>query len=639
MKQVEESSELTQSYNANVNVLTYTKHKPSEHLENTGEASAAVQTAGTVRERRLTESSTQTADGKVNDAFEGDINVVQKVAEYLQSGYSPRSRSNSTCTDLSDLHGDGSDKGDNLMKTPHRKDRTDKLKTPTPKSPQEIKTIIRTYSDILSKSQKHKQKHDDKMSPSSQKPNPTESDKHIVGKLVPRRLSSQSLPEDLLRSKAQTTGSSNVVTDPWMTARKTSAQSSVDIDSKSDKHIELNSPRKEMSGASETGVTQQLSESFRPETERVGVSQENETITESGLSHDKLNKCQDVIGGKFPCSTTGKKKLHIDKERKNNEKNSSSSENISCAEKLILTPSKQKKPVAQTSLSFLTLEKVNSPKSLNDVAKQTSSAKANVPQGNENDNFVNKTYLSSTTPNQQKKISLKPTEAWTVTTEKPRTVISKQETSVLSDSIDTGQNRELVEGNMTETAEREHCNPKGSRDDNFAQDKEVAVSQNSQKKGKDNSSLQFITEQTLESEISASRNKRTVKPYYSKSLRSKRKVKRRLSAEKRNSLHRPAGGHSSQIVSDVVSLPSVSSRVSPQPVSGSFVASTQKFSPNHGTDAQDPYSFHGTQSQSSPVKVGLYIGECISELTILIFHKNIWRPFEHVSQCFFFICL
>lgn len=582
---MEESSELTQSYHAEVNVLTHAEHQPSEHLENTGAASAAVKTVGIVQERGLTESSTQTGDGNVNEAFKGDINIVQKVAEYLQSSYLSRSRSNSTCTDLSDLHGNGSDKGDNLVKTPHRKDKTHKLKPQTPKSPEEIKTIIGTYSDILSKSQKHKQ---DKMNQSSQKPNLTESDKHIVRKSVSRRLSSQSLPEDLLRSKSQTTSSINiVVTDPWMTARKTPSQSSVDIDSKSDKHSDLNTPRKKMSSACETGVTQQISESYRLENQHIGVSQENETIKEIELSYDNSNKCQNVNS-----SITAKKKLHLDIERKNDDNDSSNSENISCAEKL--TPNKQKKPVIQISMPFLIVEKIDSSKFLNDVAKKSSSAKAS-PKGNENENFANKVCLSSTTSNKQNIFSIKPTEAWTVNTDKGKTVISKQKT-VLSGGVDIGQNRELVEEIRTVSSER---------DDIFAQDKEVAVSQNSQKKGKDNSSLQFVTEQTLESEISARQNNQIVKPYYLKSLRSKRKLKRRLSAEKRNSLHRQAGGNSSQVLSGV-SPPSVSSRVSPQAVSGSFVASTQNFSPNHGTDPKDPFCFHGTQSQSSPVEVGIY---------------------------------
>lgn len=171
------------------------------------------------RERHLTETSTQTVD-KTDQAFEcADVNPVQKVAEYLQSGgFSSRSRTSSSCTDLSDPHGEGSEKGDNVMKTPQSKGvgRGERKRTPStlsrresierksPKSPGEIQDILKTYSTIISKSQ-HKQKarnNEEMNSPTSQRPNVAETSTWVGGKLVPRRLSTQSLPEELLRNKA-----------------------------------------------------------------------------------------------------------------------------------------------------------------------------------------------------------------------------------------------------------------------------------------------------------------------------------------------------------------------------------------------------------------------------------------------------
>lgn len=189
------------------------------------------------RERHLTESSTQTVD-KTDQAFEcADVNPVQKVAEYLQSGgFSSRSRTSSTCTDLSDPHGDGSEKGDNVMKTPQSKGagRGERKRTPStlsrresierksPKSPGEIQDILKTYSTIITKSQ-HKQKarnNEEMNSPTSQRPNVAETGTWVGGKLVPRRLSTQSLPEELLRNKASQVPSSPSVGSRSMVSAK-----------------------------------------------------------------------------------------------------------------------------------------------------------------------------------------------------------------------------------------------------------------------------------------------------------------------------------------------------------------------------------------------------------------------------------
>ena len=176
----------------------------------------------TRRERHSTESSTQTIPKPADDAFESlDVNVVQKVAEYLQSGYGPgsRSRTSSTCTDISDPHPEGSEKGEILLKTPVGKAKRERVRTPSgrtsrmgstdsvaKKSPQEIRDIVQTYSSILSK-RHHKHKSINPQdthtgSPTSHRPNITDEHMDSAGKLmIARRLSTQSLPDELLRSK------------------------------------------------------------------------------------------------------------------------------------------------------------------------------------------------------------------------------------------------------------------------------------------------------------------------------------------------------------------------------------------------------------------------------------------------------
>ncbi|KAH3698344.1 hypothetical protein DPMN_085863 [Dreissena polymorpha] len=92
------------------------------------------------------------------------MNIVQKVTEYLTGTYQ-RSGSNSTCTDLSDLHADGSEKGESGLKSPQlttpgksgtlkSRSRRGSTEQRSPKSPHEIQTIIQTYSNILQKSVK-----------------------------------------------------------------------------------------------------------------------------------------------------------------------------------------------------------------------------------------------------------------------------------------------------------------------------------------------------------------------------------------------------------------------------------------------------------------------------------------------------
>ncbi|WAR00361.1 hypothetical protein MAR_024733 [Mya arenaria] len=198
---------------------------------------------GNVRERRLTESSTQTQEGKPKSVFEGvDVNVVQKVAEYLTSGYAPRSRTNSTCTDISDQHGEGSEKSDSVMKTPQPRKAMDKHRSPgssrmrressDQKSPQEVKDIVKTYSNILQKSamkQKQREEMRETATTSSQRTNP---ESVLPSKAaVPRRLSTQSMPDGVhssyIKSSQQFTATLNrtLSSQPdWITAKKPTSQ-------------------------------------------------------------------------------------------------------------------------------------------------------------------------------------------------------------------------------------------------------------------------------------------------------------------------------------------------------------------------------------------------------------------------------
>ncbi|XP_053405315.1 TP53-binding protein 1-like isoform X2 [Mercenaria mercenaria] len=576
-KETEEGTDMTQSYEANLNIQTdvngnkeQISSKKSENIS----SAVSVEGQGTTRMRRLTESSTQTADGKM-EAFESvDINVAQKVADYLQSGIASRSRSNSTCTDLSDLPGEGSEKGDNLMKTPQRKDRPDKLKTPTalkrresadqrsPKSPQQIQSIIKTYSDILKKKHKEKTKTDDKIGPSSQKPNPIVIEEDNKRKMVPRQLSSQSLPEELLRTKhgRQTpTGSLSGTQsgDQWMTARKPDSQLSVESESKSDKISEVNSPKRDLTN-SETGVTQDLSKSFRPhseledvlhDSEPVVISQDN-MITETEIPTEKLRKRKGSPNTNEEATVKQSPRKVEDKSKDKK----SSSDNVSATEKLVLTPSKQNKASAKTTPPFLTLERVDSPKKMIDRVKVTEVSEADIPVGTENENFVRNKDHTVSTHRKQKTLSLKPKETLIIT-----------------------------------SADNEIC------------DQNTAVKQNSQRTNSSNPSPKRATLQRADTEVLSETNP-SRKPYYAKSLRSKKKVKRRLSAEKRNISRRRTASLSPTTVLSGASPPVVSSRSSQQTVSGSFVASTQKFSPKHKGEGHDVYGFHGTESQPSPEK-------------------------------------
>lgn len=153
--------------------------------------------------RQLIESSTQTLVEKVVVTMDvRDLQAVQKVEEYLQSGCHPRSRTSSTSTEHSDLHADMMEKCEN-NKTPHRmktslNKRDSDVKSP--KSPKEIQDILKKYSDIILKTQqKQKAKAPNDISPGSQTSNHRES--VVPGHLIPRRLSTQSLPEDLIQTK------------------------------------------------------------------------------------------------------------------------------------------------------------------------------------------------------------------------------------------------------------------------------------------------------------------------------------------------------------------------------------------------------------------------------------------------------
>ncbi|XP_052279306.1 uncharacterized protein LOC127877445 isoform X1 [Dreissena polymorpha] len=159
-------------------------------------------------EKRVTESATQTTENKPCVPFEDvDMNIVQKVTEYLTGTYQ-RSGSNSTCTDLSDLHADGSEKGESGLKSPQlttpgksgtlkSRSRRESTEQRSPKSPHEIQTIIQTYSNILQKSVKKQQERKDSVLASSQ--TFTNQGEFVERSSIPRRLSTQSLPEHLLR--------------------------------------------------------------------------------------------------------------------------------------------------------------------------------------------------------------------------------------------------------------------------------------------------------------------------------------------------------------------------------------------------------------------------------------------------------
>ena len=164
------------------------------------------------------EMSTQTME-KGPGSIEVVDSVVQKVAEYLQTGIQPRSRTSSVCTDLSDPHtGEGSEKGDISLKTPVSQkmegNKTPKLRTPSgrkgsmdkqvAKSPEEVKHILQTYSSILSKSKRRRKsgegRNGEEGLPTSQGPNLQAVVLGRRGQLEPRRLSTQSLPSELNKS-------------------------------------------------------------------------------------------------------------------------------------------------------------------------------------------------------------------------------------------------------------------------------------------------------------------------------------------------------------------------------------------------------------------------------------------------------
>ncbi|KAH3729270.1 hypothetical protein DPMN_055237 [Dreissena polymorpha] len=166
------------------------------------------------------------------------MNIVQKVTEYLTGTYQ-RCGSNSTCTDLSDLHADGSEKGESGLKSPQsttpgksgtlksrsRRESTDQR---SPKSPHEIQTIIQTYSNILQKSVKKQQERKDSVLASSQ--TFTNQGEFVERSSIPRRLSTQSLPEHLLRPRSsyvslqQHPTTSQLLTEEWMSPRRPATQ-------------------------------------------------------------------------------------------------------------------------------------------------------------------------------------------------------------------------------------------------------------------------------------------------------------------------------------------------------------------------------------------------------------------------------
>lgn len=397
--QVVESVDMTQSYDANVTIKSNVdgnKDKQKLDIEENIELSSVAKLSpfmddGRTRVRILTESCTQTAEDKPVDAFENmDVSVVQKVAEYLQSGYSSRSRTSSTCTELSDLLGDGSEKGENFPKTPQRrKDRSDQTKITntlsrresadqrTPKSPKEIQNILKTYSNILKKKHKHRDRvKDDKCIPSSQRPNPAENDADRAGKMVARRMSSQSLPDELLRTKSESQAPVSLTRnisqagafDQWMTARKHESQASVESVGKSDRVSEVNSPRKELS---QTGVTQDLSKSFKPDS----VNKTPDTVSARDTEHVVSG-----IDGYNSDHTSGNMKYMHRTTDSNN----------------------------RTAVEYK--KKMKSVDMVLDSNNQNNSCSLHIPTGAENEDFVHLKETLVAAPNNQQKVSLQPSE-------------------------------------------------------------------------------------------------------------------------------------------------------------------------------------------------------------------------------------
>ncbi|KAL4227359.1 hypothetical protein ACF0H5_012802 [Mactra antiquata] len=130
------------------------------------------------------DTSAVNTDNK-NAEFEAmSLMVAQKVAEYLQSGCSPRSRSSSTCTDTSDSN-----------KTPSRK-------SEDTKSPKELHDVLKTYSNILRRKHRSRNKSgSDKNMPNSLHPNPENSSEMTKDDSIKRRLSTQSLPVENTENK------------------------------------------------------------------------------------------------------------------------------------------------------------------------------------------------------------------------------------------------------------------------------------------------------------------------------------------------------------------------------------------------------------------------------------------------------
>lgn len=216
-----ESNEMTQTYDPNV--VMETKEDESTKKESIDNSSKS----------RLIEHSTQTVEDKQNDELERmAVNVTQKVVEYLQTGCSPRSRS--SCTDNSDSY-----------KTPNSK------KTDGTKSPKELQDVLKTYSDILNKKHRSRNKSgSDKSVPNSQHPNPAANDSVRTGKdSLRRRLSTQSLPPSnsaetnsnvLKRQFSHSVGSPHDNKPP----RKKVCRHSVDNYYLDKSHDEINTPKK-----------------------------------------------------------------------------------------------------------------------------------------------------------------------------------------------------------------------------------------------------------------------------------------------------------------------------------------------------------------------------------------------------------
>ena len=249
--------------------MTRHERHVSETSTQTADGAAIVTgVAGTLdvtkRERHASDTSTQTADGaaivtgdagQIEKLFEGvDASVVQKVAEYLQGGISPqtRSRTSSTCTDTSDLHGDGSEKSDGTaMKSPQSgKVGSDKLKTPgtskkrrrksgeqtpvnNPKSPQEIQNILKSYSQILLKSAQ-KQKKREEMGLSQSQMSVLDGSQ-AGGSVISRQLSTQSLPDNASPGKSSQPSTPvlqrtmSTQSSKWMSAVKPHSQANVTL--------------------------------------------------------------------------------------------------------------------------------------------------------------------------------------------------------------------------------------------------------------------------------------------------------------------------------------------------------------------------------------------------------------------------